>query len=101
MDNSGTIGTESHFFHNMQKQTGSGKKSWKRVVSIYGIDEKKVTSTIREDNVDIMVELTGHTANNKMGTMACQPAPVQVTGLATIHNRVTAAMADPPNTEQK
>lgn len=45
---------------------------------IYGIDEKKVSSMIREDKVDIMVELTGHTANNKLGTMACRPAPVQV-----------------------
>lgn len=45
---------------------------------IYGIDEKKVASIVREDKVDILVELTGHTANNKLGTMACRPAPVQV-----------------------
>ncbi|CAN4121315.1 unnamed protein product [Withania somnifera] len=76
---------------------------------IYGIDEKKVCSMIREDKVDIMVELTGHTANNKLGTMACRPAPVQVTwigypnttGLPTIDYRITDAMADPPNTKQK
>ncbi|GJM88136.1 hypothetical protein PR202_ga04163 [Eleusine coracana subsp. coracana] len=46
---------------------------------IYGIDEKKVASFVREDKVDILVELTGHTANNKLGTMACRPAPIQVT----------------------
>uniref|UniRef100_A0A0V0IZP6 Probable UDP-N-acetylglucosamine--peptide N-acetylglucosaminyltransferase SPINDLY n=1 Tax=Solanum chacoense TaxID=4108 RepID=A0A0V0IZP6_SOLCH len=76
---------------------------------IYGIDEKKVSSMIREDKVDIMVELTGHTANNKLGTMACRPAPVQVTwigypnttGLPTIDYRITDAMADPPNAKQK
>lgn len=45
---------------------------------IYGIDEKKVASMVREDKVDILVELTGHTANNKLGMMACRPAPVQV-----------------------
>lgn len=45
---------------------------------IYGIDEKKVASMVREDKVDILVELTGHTANNKLGTMACRPAPIQV-----------------------
>jgi len=33
---------------------------------------------VREDEVDILVELTGHTANNKLGMMACRPAPVQV-----------------------
>lgn len=45
---------------------------------IYGIDEKKVANMVREDQVDILVELTGHTANNKLGMMACRPAPVQV-----------------------
>ena len=45
---------------------------------IYGIDEKKVASLVREDKVDILVELTGHTANNKLGTLACRPAPIQV-----------------------
>lgn len=49
--------------------------AWK---DIFGIDEKKVASMVREDNIDILVELTGHTANNKLGTMACRPAPVQV-----------------------
>lgn len=33
---------------------------------------------VREDKADILVELTGHTANNKLGMMACKPAPVQV-----------------------
>lgn len=45
---------------------------------IYGIDEKVVANLVREDQVDILVELTGHTANNKLGVLACHPAPVQV-----------------------
>ncbi|KAK6139823.1 hypothetical protein DH2020_026438 [Rehmannia glutinosa] len=69
---------------------------------IYGIDEKKVASLVREDKVDILVELTGHTANNKLGMMACRPAPVQVTwigypnttGLPTIDYRISDALAD-------
>ncbi|XP_021765293.1 probable UDP-N-acetylglucosamine--peptide N-acetylglucosaminyltransferase SPINDLY [Chenopodium quinoa] len=76
---------------------------------IYGIDEKKVAQMVREDKVDIFVELTGHTANNKLGTMACRPAPLQVTwigypnttGLPTIDYRITDALADPPETKQK
>ena len=51
---------------------------WK---DIYGIDEKKIASMVRDDEIDILVELTGHTANNKLGTMACRPAPVQVRGI--------------------
>ncbi|GMP84294.1 hypothetical protein CsSME_00037874 [Camellia sinensis var. sinensis] len=76
---------------------------------IYGIDEKKVATMVREDKVDILVELTGHTANNKLGMMACRPAPVQVTwigypdttGLPAIDYRITDALADPPDTRQK
>lgn len=45
---------------------------------VYGIDEKIVAKMVREDKIDILVELTGHTANNKLGMMACSPAPVQV-----------------------
>ncbi|KAM3296288.1 hypothetical protein ACQJBY_038554 [Aegilops geniculata] len=76
---------------------------------IYGIDEKKVATLVREDKVDILVELTGHTANNKLGTMACRPAPIQVTwigypnttGLPAIDYRITDSLADSPNTNQK
>ncbi|TYJ12540.1 hypothetical protein E1A91_A11G359000v1 [Gossypium mustelinum] len=76
---------------------------------IYSIDEKKVASMVRDDKIDILVELTGHTANNKLGTMACRPAPVQVTwigypnttGLPTIDYRITDSFADPPDTKQK
>ncbi|KAL8191684.1 hypothetical protein R6Q57_028415 [Mikania cordata] len=76
---------------------------------IYGIEEKKVARMVREDKVDILVELTGHTANNKLGMMACRPAPLQVTwigypnttGLPTIDYRITDALADPPDTKQK
>ncbi|KAL6507753.1 hypothetical protein OROGR_023948 [Orobanche gracilis] len=76
---------------------------------IYGVDEKKVAAIVREDKIDILVELTGHTANNKLGMMACRPAPLQVTwigypnttGLPTIDYRITDALADPVDTKQK
>ncbi|KAK4481646.1 hypothetical protein RD792_012553, partial [Penstemon davidsonii] len=76
---------------------------------VYGIEEKKVSSMVREDKIDILVELTGHTANNKLGMMACRPAPIQVTwigypnttGLPTIDYRISDSLADPPDTKQK
>uniref|UniRef100_A0A1D1XCI1 Probable UDP-N-acetylglucosamine--peptide N-acetylglucosaminyltransferase SPINDLY n=2 Tax=Anthurium amnicola TaxID=1678845 RepID=A0A1D1XCI1_9ARAE len=76
---------------------------------IYGIDERKVAEMVREDRIDILVELTGHTANNKLGMMASRPAPIQATwigypnttGLPTIDYRFTDSLADPPDSRQK
>lgn len=33
---------------------------------------------IHEDNIDILVDLSGYTAENRIGTFACRPAPLQV-----------------------
>jgi predicted O-linked N-acetylglucosamine transferase (SPINDLY family) len=35
--------------------------------------------------VQVLVELTGHTANNRLGVCALRPAPVQVGCLSTSH----------------
>lgn len=42
-----------------------------------GMDDESLAKQIREDGVDILVDLTGHTANNRLTVMAMKPAPVQ------------------------
>jgi predicted O-linked N-acetylglucosamine transferase (SPINDLY family) len=79
--------------------------TWRDVVNL---SERQLADAIRADGVDVLVELTGHTANNRLGTMALKPAPVQVTwigypnstGLPTIDYRVTDAVCDPVDTAQ-
>ncbi len=52
---------------------------------------------VRRDGVQVLLELTGQTANNRLGVMAMQPAPVQLTwigypnstGLPAVHFRLT------------
>jgi protein O-GlcNAc transferase len=69
----------------------------------------EVAELIRRDKIDILVELTGHTAGNRLDVMALQPAPVGVTwigypnttGLPTIQYRFTDSLVDPPDTKQK
>ena len=76
---------------------------------IAGIADEAVADMIRQDRIDILVDLAGHTDRNRLLVFARKPAPVQVTymgypdttGLATVDYRLTDAWADPPGqTEQ-
>ena len=74
---------------------------WK---NIYGMSDDLVFQCIQQDHIDILVDLAGHSANNRMKLFARKPAPIQVsylgypntTGLAAMDYRITDAIADPP-----
>lgn len=68
-----------------------------------GTTHEKLSELVREDQIDILVDLTGHTANHRLLVFARKPAPVQVsylgypntTGLQTVDYRLTDERADP------
>lgn len=70
---------------------------------IQGAPDAAVDRVIRQDGIDIAVDLTGHTGLNRLGVLARKPAPVTATymgyaattGLGAIDYRLVDAHTDP------
>lgn len=75
-------------------------KTWHDITLL---KNKQVEDMIRDDKIDILIDLAGHSSKNRLSLFALGPAPVQVTylgypnttGLLNMHYRITDALADP------
>ena len=70
------------------------------------MSDDEAAATIRRDRIDILVELAGHMAGNRLLVLARRPAPIQVqlgyagtTGLPSVDYRITDHYSDPPEAE--
>jgi len=74
--------------------------SW---TDLHPLNDSAAAEQILADEIDILVDLAGHTAHNRLGVFAHKPAPIQVTylgygsttGLSAMDYRITDAHADP------
>ena len=74
---------------------------------VRGLTDEELWAKIRADNIDVLVDLAGHTGK-RLAVYARRAAPTQVTwlgypfstGLATMDYRITDAIADPPDADE-
>ncbi len=75
---------------------------------INGQPDDQIAATIRADKIDILIDLAGHTAGNRLFALARRPAPIQcllfgypnTTGVAALDYRITDDVSDPPGTTE-
>jgi predicted O-linked N-acetylglucosamine transferase (SPINDLY family) len=70
---------------------------------IHDLPDEEASRLIEQDKIDILVEIGGHTGNNRLGILAYKPAPIQVdygglntSGMEQIDYRLTDSLLDPP-----
>lgn len=71
------------------------------------MSDTALANSIRDDSIDVLVDLSGHTAENRLAALAERPALVQAsylgyafsTGMPWIDWRLVDSVTDPPGTE--
>jgi len=81
--------SDREYEDDLSEQMKTSVTTWRR---IFGRDDDSLEAMIKEDEIDILIDLAGHTARNRLTLFARKPAPLQVswlgywttTGLKTI-----------------
>jgi protein O-GlcNAc transferase len=93
-----TLFAYSNSFHN-DTLTEKFKTTCDNWHSVLGIGDESVCKKIREDGIDILIDVSGHTLYSRLPMFAWKPAPVQVTWLGYFATTGVAAidylLADP------
>jgi predicted O-linked N-acetylglucosamine transferase (SPINDLY family) len=59
---------------------------------VSGESDEGVVEAVRGDQIDILIDLAGHTANNRLTVFARRPAPVQASGMGYVNTTGLSAM---------
>ncbi len=82
-------------------QLRSHVSAWRDITAL---SDEAAAGLVARDRIDILIDLSGHTADSRLLIFARKPAPVQLsyvgypntTGLATMDYRISDACMDPP-----
>jgi protein O-GlcNAc transferase len=73
----------------MTNRLRAAATNWREV---HGLDEQQLADQIRADRIDILFDLAGHTAGNRLLAFARKPAPIQITWLGYVGTTGLEAM---------
>lgn len=101
---------EAHAFSDTtadDAMTAALRPAFARWCETKALDDDALRAKILEENIDVLVDLAGHTAGNRLGVFAKRAAPVQLswlgyaasTGLATIDGAILSGAMAPPGAE--
>jgi predicted O-linked N-acetylglucosamine transferase (SPINDLY family) len=91
----------NHTLHDTHtKRIAAHSNHW---IPCSGMSDESLAERIRTDEIDILVDLSGHTAHNRLLVFARKPAPLQAswigyvgsTGLTAMDFRITDSYMDP------
>lgn len=67
--------SNSNIYDHVSKEINDSIHVWLNVV---GFTNKKLSDQIMKDEIDILIDLSGHTGGNRLPVFAMKPAPLQV-----------------------
>lgn len=76
-------------------------------IEAFSLDDGPLLERLRDEGVDVLVDLGGHSGHNRIALLAWRPAPVQLewlgypftTGFSRLEGRITDTLVDPPGSE--
>lgn len=79
-----------------------------RWIPVSHFDDSQLSEHLRQSDVDILVELSGHTNRNRLAALSRRVAPIQAsylgypntTGIGAIDFRIVDGITDPPGSEK-
>lgn len=93
----------SAYADELTRRIQAGVGHWRQIA---GLSDSDLAARIREDRIDILIDLAGHTARHRLLAFAEKPAPVQVTavvpgtsGLDAIDYFLSDRFETPPGSE--
>ncbi len=111
LDSHNPEGVEVYGYGNVEcpdETTANMQVEFDQYRDIWNVSDEAVARIIEQDKIDILVDLAGHTKNNRLLVFAFKPAPVQVTylgypdttGMRAIDYMLTDNRLTPPNAQK-